>query len=485
MSQYNNTLYSEEIIGNFGEGMKLAAFGLLRVKQNDTKKALYIDTNKQRWYFKLEPDKKYNNKECLFFKISNLSDSKIKELQMEDGWTYTRISGLTIDEWNSQYVNFLFLCEKTEVGAVHTTNNAYYKGKVLLAEPMKGKLFVKELHVSDYPTFNSTSGNEEGKTNDNSKVKSDVTSTLQKVETIFNKFSGQSSTSQYYGYDTNEIKTNRDSMCFDCPAACVFCVFFHIVCDKFLLILIVLIVKLGMAILDMQDRHARTCNMVSDILNNFGKIYDDNNYVEFRDELYEMQYVIYYSLKINREEFGNVHVSLTTDAKDKMWKLWLHDKAYFPDGPPQKKNEYMPLNSGHHNSLECFLNQKHLKKEFYKYKIVSDRLFQVLRGSTNYHNYYDRYNQAQKHCPVITLNSNEKKKKDKLIHSVKKVKPDFTAKMICFKDDPLTAETSYIENNILHIHKSLLKDETKLLAKCLVLLNISMLDVLKRFGPCN
>lgn len=189
----------EEIIGHFGEGMKLGALAILRSKknwylnksndddQNEKKniekdmqydKTVIIDTNKERWLFMLEKDENYNKKICLFIKIVSLSEKKSKKLNIRDKFTYTRIGGVSVHEWNLQYKNFLFLLKTSEMVPIDTyTQNSKgtkYKANILLEESMKGKLFVKELHVNNYKETDLT-----------------------------------------YGYNINDIEINRDRMyCF-------------------------------------------------------------------------------------------------------------------------------------------------------------------------------------------------------------------------------------------------------------------------------
>eukprot|EP01084_Bolivina_argentea_P136300 240054_1 len=114
-----------DIIGRFGEGMKLAALALLRPTQKPYKdylethnRILTIDTGGDRWSFKLEKDKNFNDEICLFYKISKLSPKKLEKLRNQ--WTYTKIYGLTLEEWNNSYKNFIFFCKEEEIMSIST-----------------------------------------------------------------------------------------------------------------------------------------------------------------------------------------------------------------------------------------------------------------------------------------------------------------------------------------------------------------------------
>ena len=160
------------------------------------KRSVMIDSNKQRWLFILDKDRKYNNKMCLFYKISRLTDKKMKQLRYRDKHTYTRIGGLTLKEWNEQYKYFLFLCKKDEIREIHTTPDAEYQGSILLGDSTKGKLFIKGLHVRNYPTYEYDCKNSDDP----------ITQIRERM-----KQENENETTLHYGYDTTQISTNRDS----------------------------------------------------------------------------------------------------------------------------------------------------------------------------------------------------------------------------------------------------------------------------------
>ena len=221
ITKKNKTIQNrEDIIGQYGEGMKLAALAILREPKSsedgDTEifqqesRSLMIDSAKQRWLFMLDKDSGFNDKICLFFKLTSLSEDKMKNLGMKEKYTYTRIGGITIDEWNDQYKNFLFLSKKSEIRPIHIQgDDAEHKGSILLEKPFRGKLFVKELHTMDYKSYDVNCPDSSDSTSNN-RITGDCV-----ADGDYESF--------YYGYNVNEIAINRDRMLFVVYIYIVFC----------------------------------------------------------------------------------------------------------------------------------------------------------------------------------------------------------------------------------------------------------------------
>lgn len=178
-----------DIIGRFGEGMKLAALALLRPKQMPYEqylathtRRLTIDTGGQRWLFKLQKDSNFDDEICLFYKIRDLTNREAQNCKQ--GWTYTYIDGVTFEEWKKSYKDFIFFCKPEETMEIPTIGNPTHKGSLLLSDGMKGRFFVKELHITDYGSY--------------------------EYDAKQNNISAAKTQSTYYGFNANEVKLNRD-----------------------------------------------------------------------------------------------------------------------------------------------------------------------------------------------------------------------------------------------------------------------------------
>ena len=140
--------------------------------------------------FKLEKDDNFDDEICLFYKIRKLTNREAQ--RVEDKWTYTRIQGVTFDEWKGSYRHFIFFCKPEEVMEIPTIGNVAHKGSLLLEESMGGRFFVKDLHIHDYGTYDYDEKDDE-KTDHN--------------------FRHGDPAASYYGYNTNEVELNRGIFC--------------------------------------------------------------------------------------------------------------------------------------------------------------------------------------------------------------------------------------------------------------------------------
>ena len=175
--------------------MKLAALALLRPSEkpyaqhlaNHTR-SLTIDTGGHRWLFKLQKDANFDDEICLFYKIRKLTSREAQRVL--DKWTYTRIQGVTPEEWtfDKTYKHFIFFCKPEEVMEIPTIGNVKHKGSLLLEDKMGGRFFVKDLHIHDYGTYDYDEKDDE--------------------KTLHNFRHGDPAGS-YYGYNTNEVELNR------------------------------------------------------------------------------------------------------------------------------------------------------------------------------------------------------------------------------------------------------------------------------------
>eukprot|EP01084_Bolivina_argentea_P185741 320269_1 len=411
----------EDIIGRFGEGMKLAALALLRPTQkpydnyiDGHTRLLTIKTGGDVWNFKLLKDPNFNNHICLFYKISKLSDKKQAKLQ--PAWTYTTIHGLTIDEWNNSYKNFLFFCKEEEIMRIPTISpNISHKGELLLEDRMKGQFFVKDLQIKDYGTYHYDE-KDDAKTAES--------------------FKNGKPESSFYGYNSHKIDLNRDRKSVD----------------------------------NLWHKYAQSSCILADVLNNYNV--NKQRYNDAVDELKLLWKVVYWSLKIGKYETYYFHKYSNTAVCDRLWQEWKRDPDY--NGIPNVQ----PLRGDHGGRIERFFREKQLDPQFYPYVVISWTLWENLSKSSkgNYESWTDRFDKLINHAANSNLNEQQINVKQQCVQRIQQIRNGFTAEKLIFKD--FIASTSFAKEGKLYVAKELLNDDRKLLAKCLQLLRVSTTDIL-------
>ena len=402
--------------------MKLAALALLRPAQKPWSdhllthtRSLTIDTGGHRWLFKLKQDANFDNEICLFYRIRNFTNREAQ--RVKDHWTYTRIAGVTMTEWNESYKNFAFFCKPEEIMEIPTLSpKAAHKGSLLLEDSMKGRFFVKDLHIHDYGTY-AYEEKDDQKTYDN--------------------FARADPASSYYGYNTNEVELNRDR-------------------------------KL---IPNLWHKYDRSSCIAADVLNKMQQ--NLNIHQDARDLLNEMWVIIYLSLRMDKYEvyYFPQYVKNNKATCDRIWREWIKDKRYFP-GNENNDNKIMPMYTSHEVSVQRFFAQNNLESSFYEYKVLSGRLCAVLQSSSYYEHWNTRFVNLINGCNDSVLNENERTIKDRLVQKMKRIQNNFAENMIHFKDPPLQKATSYWKDQKLYLAKELLVNENELLLKCLQLMKI-------------
>lgn len=130
-----------DVIGAFGEGMKVGALALLRRGLG-----VQIETRDEKWVFGLDLDPTFKEK-VLSVRIGARNAKPSGDVQqgteaLSADDTLTRISGVCFQEWVSMAPRFLFLCPPRE--SVRTE-----QGRLLLDEELRGQLYVKGIWIND------------------------------------------------------------------------------------------------------------------------------------------------------------------------------------------------------------------------------------------------------------------------------------------------------------------------------------------------
>jgi len=129
---------NSDLIGTFGEGMKLAILALCRLNKNVT----IISANK-KYNFIIKEDplflKDNQPQRCLHFKYEIFNDSNVDMIKVI-------INNINIEEWGSQIINFLWLLnDDAKIYTSMKNNNEL--GQILCEEYLRGKIYVKGIFV--------------------------------------------------------------------------------------------------------------------------------------------------------------------------------------------------------------------------------------------------------------------------------------------------------------------------------------------------
>ena len=138
-------LDQKEIIGRFGEGMKLAALAFVREKKN-----FIIITGKKQWSFCIKTDSKFikngQPQNCLHFMETDYDDENLNDKVTVKIWPIDLEK-----EWIPQIYNYLWLLKfqkkQINLGIVQAVKNNEVFGEILLNPLFKNKIYVKDIFV--------------------------------------------------------------------------------------------------------------------------------------------------------------------------------------------------------------------------------------------------------------------------------------------------------------------------------------------------
>ena len=142
---------SPEIIGRFGEGMKLAALSLIRenTKRNtkDNETQLNIYTCKKLWRFKIDRAIGFTRNGieqlCLHWCCEDYEKDEY------EGNVVCEIIGISEDEWKIEQDNYLWLTHR-KIGSIKVyDDNNKLVGEILCEKFFLRKIYVKEVFIND------------------------------------------------------------------------------------------------------------------------------------------------------------------------------------------------------------------------------------------------------------------------------------------------------------------------------------------------
>ena len=130
-----------DLIGTFGERMKLAILALCRLNKNV---AIISACKKYNFIIKEDPLFLKDNQpqRCLHFKFEIFNDININIIKVI-------INNINIEEWGSQIINFLWLLN--DDAKIYTSMNNHNRelGQIIYEEYLRGKIYVKGIFVQN------------------------------------------------------------------------------------------------------------------------------------------------------------------------------------------------------------------------------------------------------------------------------------------------------------------------------------------------
>lgn len=143
---------NKEVIGQFGEGLKVGALALVREGR-----VVSMETGRDRWKFGLSHDEAFDEEVLTVFVDDRWNESDDDNNDDDDdldlGQTDTRVSVFPLchEDWELYVNRFLFLCPPSDCIKSET-------GTLLIGAHYKGQLYVKGVWVSDLSKDGLASG---------------------------------------------------------------------------------------------------------------------------------------------------------------------------------------------------------------------------------------------------------------------------------------------------------------------------------------
>lgn len=136
-----------ELIGNFGEGMKLAILSLCRKNKN-----VSIISSNKKYTFQLKKDEMFKKDiKCLFCKIHDYNGNS-----KDKGNVIVSIDNISENEWLDQIDNYLWLINDDDI-EIYTSMNTKKEelGEIIYSKIYKNRLYVKGIFIKELTNENN------------------------------------------------------------------------------------------------------------------------------------------------------------------------------------------------------------------------------------------------------------------------------------------------------------------------------------------
>ena len=382
---------NSEIIGTFGEGMKLAILALCRLEKNVT-----IFSSNKKYSFAIKEDNNFVKnsqvQKCLHCKIEEYYNHNLK------GKVMVKINNINEDEWGNQIDNYLWLLGNDIEIYTSLNDKGEEIGEIIFEDYLKGKIFVKGIYV------------QESELSDNDRsMKKDIP-----------------------GLNTT-LKLDRDRNCVQSKYE-LKSVASGIISGTF-----------NKNVEYLKNTQENTGYTFIKTKYGFERCKEDNNdnskYEKDNAELKNLTKNLVGLLEkeveiINYYELG---FKLSPESIDVIWNEM--------DMMQGDKNRY-PTNDVDH--IIQFLNEKKLPKEFYLYYKVSYDLSFILKKSENYKSIEKKFEEYAEKTESVEPNKEYKEALKSIYSKLKTILPDFNENIVVFKNFP-TTDKDFCFKNAEHI----------------------------------
>ena len=393
---------SNGIVGQFGEGLKIAAIALLRLN-----KMFSIINNNQVWRFSLKEDINFTRENkperCLFWRWEEYSNPENKDKVI------IQIRNITLSEWENNIDCYLWMVSKIKKLGIITAGN---KGDIILNPEFKNKVYSRGVYV---------------------------TTTISDIG---------------YGYNL-DLTLDRDRNCI--PNYSSF------------------------------ESSARSIIFYILENNNNYKKQLPLNQMDFTEiEMFDKFPKQILKLLDSYDFIGSKYISLSTNTANFLWELNVQLRRETDKRFNVEKMELAPQPLSNSYNFDSFVRGKNLSNDFYSYFNCHEPLENALQSSTYYISYNIKFEKFYQSKKVVSPPDD---KIEKIIQSiVSKVKLFsyyFNRNSLEFKE--LESEESYYSLNGKYYFSSLLYDKPEkmeefVFGKCLEMLNIKIMDLLRLFN---
>ena len=367
---------NSDLIGHFGEGMKLGILGLCRENKNVT-----IISSNQKYTFFLKEDpnfiKESKKVKCLHCKIENIKNDNKDYM---DKQVKVIINNISEDEWRNQINNYLWLTENIEIyTAIEKKNGKECElGQIIFEDSLKGKLFIKGIYVKEIVPETS---------NDN-----------------FEK-------ENLPGFNSYQLKTNRDRNIvqnyyeLQKDLAAIASVFFNENIQTN--------IQKNEGKLFVQKK----CGFERKTNKSIGKNIDPKN--KYLLDCLEHSTGIFDAYTLSSK--------LSLESKNLIWNEMSSRK----DSNGKDNNGKQPTDDKSY--IKGFLEEKKLSKDFYPYYVVSWDLFRILRGSSEYESIEDKYTKYQNNLEIVSPDLEHQNALEKINSILISNLQNYESKTIIFK----------------------------------------------------
>lgn len=419
---------NNEIIGQFGEGMKLGILSLLRKD-----KKVYIISSNNNFYFELcEGNFENDDSKILFCNLSKYHKNDMKNK------VKVIISNITKNEWNDEIFKFLWLLDR-ENFKIYLSEGYGKKIGEVLAEPFffENKLYCKGIYVQNIQIL------EKGKADE---IKS-------KKIPGFNVYDLKLDRDRNFVQDTYDMKK---------------------ILAKIWINALRINKRYSDYIPEFNNKIEKKKEIAYSNLDAYDINYSELVYVDDYGNKYLSETLI--NLLSNKDNcffqdyffYSEISYSINNDEAYKLWRTWEKMNNIEHRNPPK----FQPADSETIQNLGKFLEKNKLNKNFYLYFEVSKPLMEILEQSNLYLGYEQKFTKYIINSPNVDKTSAVNEYLDILENKVEI--PNFNKDFVGFKKFDYGNDIYYYDDKkkIIFFSYSKMNDINNIETKYWIFVNI-------------